>query len=82
VSTPKILGNSLGNRSVTAGLSIGCNITALCNLLGRPGGTWRVNIGLVLEDIPAYSIPSMIKFDPEKKTDLWLFKMTLERSKK
>jgi len=81
VRTPKILG-SLGNRSVVAGLSIGCNITALCNLFGKPGGTWRVNAGIVLEDIPTHMVPPMIKTDPDKKTDLWLFRMTLERSKR
>jgi hypothetical protein len=81
VTTPKILG-SLGNKAgVTAGLVISCNITALCNLFGRPGGTWKVNIGLVLEDIPAGFVPPMMKADPDKKTDLWIFRMTLERSK-
>ncbi|MDR0791480.1 MAG: lamin tail domain-containing protein, partial [Methanomassiliicoccaceae archaeon] len=80
VTTPKILGSLGGKSGVTAGLVIGCNITALCNLLGRPGGTWKVNIGLVLEDIPPVMAPPMLKADPDKKLDLWLFRMTLERS--
>jgi hypothetical protein len=81
VTAPKILGSTMGGRGVTVGVVVGCNITALCNLIGRPGGTWRVNIGLVFEDIPAYIVPPMIKIDSDKHTDLWLFRMTLERSK-
>ncbi|MCL2712824.1 MAG: lamin tail domain-containing protein, partial [Methanomassiliicoccaceae archaeon] len=45
VTTPKILGTLGGKANVTAGLVVNCNITAMCNLLGRPGGTWKVNIG-------------------------------------
>jgi len=82
ITTPKVFGNSLGNRSVTAGLVVECNITAISNLIGRPGGSWRVNIGLVLEDIPPYIVPPMIKVDHDKHIDLWLFRMSLERSKR
>ena len=78
VSAPKILGK-LGGTGVTAGLVISCNITALRNLMGKEGGTWKVGIGLVLEDIPAELVP-MMKLDTSKRTDLWLFRMTLERS--
>ena len=81
VTTPKILGSLGGHSGITAGVVVSCNITALCNLIGKPGGTWRVNIGLVLEDIQTKMVPPMIKTDPDKKTDLWLFRMTLERAK-
>jgi uncharacterized membrane-anchored protein YhcB (DUF1043 family) len=81
VTAPRILGNVNGNVGVTAGVAIGCNITALCNLFGRSGGTWKVNAGIVLEDIPTYMVPPQLKADPDKKSDLWLFRMTLEKAK-
>jgi hypothetical protein len=81
VTTPKILGSLGGKAGITAGLVIGCNITALCNLLGRPGGTWKVNIGLLLEGVPPEIVPPMFKVDTDRKVDIWLFRMTLERSK-
>jgi hypothetical protein len=83
VTTPKILGNTLGGRSdITAGVVIGCNLTALSNLLGRPGGTWKVNVGLVLEGIHPHMVPPMIKVvaDDTKSVDLWLFRMTLQKA--
>jgi hypothetical protein len=81
VTTPKVLGSLGGKAGVTAGLVINCNLTAMSNLIGRPGGTWKVNIGLVFEDIPTGLLPPMLKADPERKADLWLFRMTLERSR-
>ena len=80
VTAPKILRSGIDTK-VTAGVVVGCNMTALCNLFGRSGGTWKVNIGLVLEDIPTAMIPPMLKADPDKKSDLWLFRMTLEKAK-
>jgi hypothetical protein len=81
VTTPKILGTLGGRSDVTVGVVVNCNLTAMCNLFGRPGGTWKVNVGLVFEDIPAGYLPPFIDADPEAKTDLWLFRMSFEREK-
>ena len=81
VTTPKILG-PLGNKAgITAGIVIECNLTALCTLFGKSNGQWRVNIGLVFDEFPTHLVPPMMKVDPDKKTDLWLFRLTMERSR-
>ncbi|MCL1984379.1 MAG: lamin tail domain-containing protein, partial [Methanomassiliicoccaceae archaeon] len=81
VTAPKVLGPLSDDVHVTAGIVVSCNLTAVSNLLGRGGGTWRVNAGIVLEDYPSIMVPAMFKVDLGKKTDLWLFKMTFERSR-
>ena len=82
VSTPKILGG-LGNvNNVTVGVSVSCNLTALGSLFGRGGGnTWRVEAGLVLEEFPTCLVPPMFKLESDKKTDIWLFRITFEKAK-
>jgi hypothetical protein len=40
-----------------------------------------VNVGIVLEDIPSVMVPPMLKADPDKRSDLWLFWMTMEKAK-
>ena len=81
VTTPKILG-PLGNMTgVTAGVVIECNLTALCTLFGKSGGQWKVNVGLVLDEFPTHLVPPIFKVDPDKKTDLWLFRLTMEKSR-
>jgi hypothetical protein len=81
VTTPKILGPLGGKVGITAGVVVECNLSAMCALFGKGNGNWRVNVGLVLEDIPTHLVPPMIKTDPEKRTDIWLFRMTLEKSR-
>jgi len=83
ITTPKILG-SMGNiDGITAGVSIECNITALKNLFGKEGGnTWKVHAGLVLEEFPSHLVPPMFKADSDKKTDIWLFRITFEKAKR
>jgi hypothetical protein len=82
VRTPKVLGSALGGKeNVTAGIVIGCNMTALRNLFGSSGGTWKVYAGLVLENIPSNMIPSVISVEDGKHTDMWLFRMTIEKAK-
>jgi hypothetical protein len=82
VTTPKILG-PIGNiAGITAGVVIECNLTALCTLFGKSEGQWRVNAGLVFEGFPPYLAPPMMKVDLDKKVDLWLFRLTLEKSMK
>ena len=81
ITTPKILG-PIGNVSgVTAGIVIECNITALCTLFGKSDGHWKVNVGLVFEGFPSYLMPPMMKADVDKTTDLWLFRLTMEKAK-
>jgi len=81
VTTPKILG-PIGNvPKVTAGIVIECNLTALCTLFGKGGGQWKVNVGLVFEEFPSYLVPPMMKVDVDKKTDLWLFRLSMEKAK-
>jgi hypothetical protein len=81
ITTPKILGSLGGKQGVTAGLVIECNLTAIATLFGKSNGHWKVNVGLVFEDIPTYMVPPMIKVDSDKRTDLWLFMLTLEKAK-
>ncbi|MCL2142949.1 MAG: lamin tail domain-containing protein [Methanomassiliicoccaceae archaeon] len=80
VTTPKILG-SLGNKDgITAGIVVECNITALCTLFGKSAGTWKVNAGLLLEDVPPRALPPMMKADPDKNADLWLLRLTMQKA--
>ncbi|MCL1983868.1 MAG: lamin tail domain-containing protein, partial [Methanomassiliicoccaceae archaeon] len=81
VSAPKVLGPLSKEVKVTAGIVVSCNLTAVSSLLGRGGDSWKVKAGIVLEDYPSIMVPPMFKADIDKKTDLWLFKMTFERSK-
>ena len=81
VTTPKILGSLGGKEGITAGILIECNLTALCALFGKGSGHWRVNVGLLLEQFPTHLMPPMLKGDPDKHTDLWLFSLTMEKAK-
>jgi len=80
ITAPKVLKTGSDSK-VTAGVVVRCNLTAMGNLIGKSGGTWKVNIGIVLEDIPSMTLPAILKVDPDKKTDLWLFRMTMEKAK-
>ena len=78
-SAPRILSKDT-ELQVMMGVSSAVNISGLCTLFGNERGTWRAEIGLVIIDCPFEIMPKKMKESDGEKGDLWLFRMSFERS--
>ncbi len=79
IGTPKFLNKANGIPTVDVGIYASSNLSGLSALTGRDIGKWSVTAGIILEDCPSVLLPSVIKTDPEKKTDLWLVRAEIGR---
>lgn len=73
ISPPKFLGEGV-DKQVDIGISVSVNLSAVCTLLGAERGTWKAEIGIVMRNVPSAILPPVLEADPEKMSDLWLFK--------
>jgi len=80
IGMPKFLRTATDAR-VEIAVVVACNVTAVNNLLGREGGSWRVIAGVMIEDIPPAFVPPNLKADLDRHADLWLVKAEFQRSK-
>ena len=78
IGMPKFLRAATDAR-VEIAVVVGCNISAVNNLFGNDGGTWRVTAGVMIEDIPAAFVPVSLKADMDRHADLWLVKAEFQR---
>ncbi len=77
ISAPRFMAGA--GEAVDIGISIGCNLSGICNLFGHDIGRWRVEAGVVVEGCPHAAIPSGLGADRGLESDLWLLKAVFER---
>ncbi len=75
ITTPGFLENVTDSK-VGVGLSTRFNLSAISGLFGEATGKWNAQVGIVMEDIPSYMVPSFLEADKNMSSDLWLFKMS------
>ena len=78
-SAPKILSKGT-DIQVQMGISSAVNISGLCTLFGKERGIWKAEIGLIILDCPFELMPKRMKETEGSKGDLWLLRMSFERS--
>lgn len=81
ISFPRFLKAMDDAPQVRTGLSLKFNLSTVSGLLDSESddSTWRVEAGILMEDVPYSLVPR--QFMPEKyfDHDLWLFRMTFSR---
>lgn len=65
-----------GSAEVAVTFGIGANLALLGRIVGRDLGTWEIDFGMVIEDLPATMAPELIGTGVERG-DLWIFKGTV-----
>lgn len=74
ISVPSFL-KAAADLETDAGISVRTNLAAFSRLLGEDRGRWNVEAGVLLEGIPTSAVSAAMDADPEKESDLWLFRM-------
>ncbi len=80
MSAPKILGKNADGIEITAGLSVGVNISGLFTVCGNERGTWKVEAGIVIEDCPFELAVKKLSKEKGEHCDMWLIRMQFSKS--
>ena len=73
-SVPEMLG-SFSDTEQDVGVSVRTNLAGLSQMTGDDRGDWKVDVGLVAENVPSELLSAVFDADPEKRSDLWLIDM-------
>lgn len=76
IRTPSLIDMHL-RESLTLGVEMECNMTALKTALGKScDGTWNARAGVVIRDCPYNAVPEALEADDSMKSDLWLIRLS------
>ena len=74
ISTPKILKSTSVKEKTDITVVVAFNLSSIYTLLGKEEGTWRVYAGVMMEELPAETLPPIFKPQQGKKADVWWVK--------